>query len=253
MKHTTIIIPAYNEERRISSTIDAYVDFFQSFAKQYQMKTSLFIAVNGSTDRTNDVCKEKQKQYPDADIRVHEWKDKIGKGGAIHNAFGCISEGDYVGFVDADNSTSPQEFAKLIDAITGHDGAIASRWMKGSVVANRTSLLRKTASKLISLFVRILFHMPYKDTQCGAKLFTLSSIHDILGSLKVKNMAFDVELLYVLQKRGYDVIEVPTHWIAYDKNTNSYTSPWQFLRTGFKMGFSIFKIRFKKYSSTKIS
>ena len=121
------------------------------------------------------------------------------------------AEGEYIGFVDADGATSPQEFKKLLDAAMGTDGAIASRWLPDSVVTRRTPR-RMFISKAFMAIERFLFNLPYADTQCGAKIFRASALKKILPYCRVQNMAIDVELLYLLQLRGYAIREVPTIW-----------------------------------------
>lgn len=244
MKRLVIIFPAYNEEGRIKPTLEAYVDFFSK--EQNTFVVEYMVALNGCTDNTRTVVENCINANPKADITLHEWKAKIGKGGALHKAF-AIAKGDYIGFVDADNSTVPEEFFILCKQVADHDGVIASRWKAGSHIIDRNSIWRQFASWLFTVAVRLIFWMPFVDTQCGAKVFKKEALHTVLPYLRVSDMAFDVELLYVLYRKGFDVIETPSRWVAHDNNSASFSKPLKVLSQGLHMIRSLFAIRFRKF------
>ncbi|MDP3970191.1 MAG: glycosyltransferase family 2 protein [bacterium] len=234
MNKIDIIIPAYNEEHRISDTLSQYANFFSN-------NTQLTIVLNGCTDNTHEIVKLFQQDHPEI-ISIINIPEAIGKGAAIIEGW-KKSTADIVGFVDADNATQPDEFEKLIKTIDGHDGVIASRFLPESQIINRQSTLRTIMSRAYILFVKLLFQLPYSDTQCGAKLFKRNVIQRILPELKHADMSFDVELLWKLKKAQTDIIEIPTIWV--DKPGSAMLgSTGNFLKTGANMLAKLAKLRF---------
>src|SRR3989339_133370 len=225
MSRIELIIPAFNEEKRIGKTLKAYLDFFGE-------ELRCTVVLNGCYDQTKEVVEKLAKQFPE---RVHLWdlKTTTGKGRAIRYGW-RNADADYLGFVDADCATTPPEFAKLITAIKNYDGAIASRFLKGATVHQRQSILRTWLSHGFIMFVRFLFRLPFYDTQCGAKLFTKKAIKNILPKLKEDGMIFDVELLWKLHQAGNKIIEVPTAWTD-RPGSNSLGTKKQFLTQALKM------------------
>ena len=209
----SIIIPAYNEEKRISRTLEAYCEFF---SKRFNKNVEIIVVPNGCTDKTAGVVAAYMKKYPI--LTYYEFKGRIGKGGAIIEGF-KKAKGDFVGYVDADLATPPEAFYDLIENINGHDGIIASRWIKGSVISKKQPIRRIIASRVFNTMVRILFWMNFRDTQCGAKLFTKKAIDDVKNELGITQFSFDIDLLYRLKVKGYKIIEIPTTWHDQEKST----------------------------------
>lgn len=205
MHTTTIVIPAYNEAQRIGATLGAYLEYFDQHVV-------LLVILNGCTDATEEIVRQWQKQYP-ARLHYRVYPGAIGKGAAVREGF-QFATGEYIGFVDADNATVPSEFEKLLLPVYDHqcDGAIASRYISGSEIVDRVSWLRRLAGRVYRLLVRLLFGLPYADTQCGAKVFQAAVIQSVVPELTVTDMSFDVELLIRLQQHGYDITEIPTRW-----------------------------------------
>ncbi len=202
----SLVIPAYNEESRLKPMLDDYVPFF---VKRYGTDVEFIVVVNGSIDRTEDVaraCADKCSQ-----IRVIVEPRKVGKGGAIMLGF-RETRGELVGFVDADNSTPSPAYQDLVDHIGDAGAIIASRWMKESTVSPRQPLVRRVASRVFNLLIRLLFGLRISDTQCGAKLMRSDALQVVLPRLGVTRWAFDVDLLFQMRRAGYRVIERPTTW-----------------------------------------
>lgn len=202
----TIIIPAYNEEKRIRKTLVQYLEHFKQRAK-------ILVVLNGCRDNTLGVVQEVQQQWSE-NLDYVNIKAAIGKGGAIIEGFKKDLKTRAVGFVDADGATTASEFDRLYSHLSGADGIIASRWISGAEVTGRKSWKRKSASVIFHWLVKILFFLPLKDTQCGAKIFQSQTIKEILPQLgKATNMLFDVDLLYLLQQARFKLKEVPTVWV----------------------------------------
>lgn len=206
MEKLSIIIPACNEENRIQNTLDQYIVFF---TKNYQ-EFELILVPNGCEDGTEEIVREYSKNNPN--LKYKTVKEKIGKGGALIEGF-KVATGNIISFVDADGATSPQALYDLVKKLEDNDGVIGSRWMKGANILIRQSWKRRMASRGFNLLVRVLFGLPFKDTQCGAKVFRARIVKDIVNEVGATDFSFDVDLLYKLKKRGYEKIEeVPITW-----------------------------------------
>ncbi len=207
MVKLSIIIPAYNEEKRISRTLESYLDFFNKRLQDFE----IIVVVNNSKDNTLKIVKDFSKK--NNKIKYLDFKEPIGKGGAIKEGF-KIAKGDLVGFVDADMATPPEAFYDLVKNIDEYDGVIASRWLEKSKVKAKQPLLKRIGSRGFNLLIRILFSLDFKDTQCGAKLFKNYVVKNILKDLGITKWAFDINLLYIIKRKGYKVKEIPTIWNA---------------------------------------
>lgn len=202
----SIIIPAHNERKRIRPMLDA---FAAHFAPRYGGEVEMIVIVNGSSDGTEAVIREYVDRLPQMKMVVIP--DRIGKGGALLRGL-REATGELTGFVDADGATSPEEFQKLVDRIDGHGAAIASRYLRESVVAVPQPLLRRVMSRIFNLATRVLFGLRIADTQCGAKLMRREALLRILPRLGVTQWVFDVDLLWQLRREGFTILEVPTEW-----------------------------------------
>ena len=202
----SIIMPAHNEEHRLPPVLAGFASFY---TEHMGREADLLVVVNGSDDGTLAVAHKLARQYDN--IRVIDEPRKVGKGGAVIRGI-KQSSGEYIGFVDADGATSVEAFHTLYTQALGSDGAIASRWMKGSVVDLPQKLSRRISSRIFNMITRVLFSLNYSDTQCGAKVFRGTALAAILPSLGITRWAFDVDLLFHLRRNGYVVKEFPTVW-----------------------------------------
>jgi len=146
--------------------------------------------------------------------------------------------GDVVLFSDADLSSPIEEAAKLFQAIAnGADVAIGSRWMKTELQTERQPLYRQLFGRLFNVMLRVVLGLKYKDTQCGFKAFTSRAARAVFPLQTIERWSFDPELIFLAQKQGFKVVEVPVQW-AHDEKTT--ISP---LRDGTRMFFEVLKIR----------
>lgn len=229
----SIVIPAHNEERRIGPVLAAY-------ALQFSREPGeIIVVLNGCTDRTIDVVREVQRSFPSA-VKILDLPEAIGKGTAVRAGF-RQALGAAVGFVDADGSTKPEEFRRLLDALDGYDVVIGSRWMPGAKVFNRTSVLRRLTSKGFLMMTRLLFGLPYHDTQCGAKWFRRAVVAAIAPRMKMKDMTFDVETLILARSSGFRIREVPTVWTDQSSPVLVGT-PGRLVQTSVKMFWSLLRL-----------
>lgn len=202
-----LLIPAYNEERRIEPVLRDYARYF---AEHYQGKFQLVVVLNGCTDDTIGVVRRVGQEFPA--VSALEFPGAIGKGGALIEGLKLAPLADLIGYVDADGATPPRAFHDLVRRMDEADCVIGSRWLSGAVLHVEQSGQRRFASRAFHLIVQILFQMNIRDTQCGAKVMRREAIEKVHGSLRIADMAFDINLLYSLKRAGYRILEVPTEW-----------------------------------------
>lgn len=203
----SIIIPAYNEERRILKTL---YDYYHTFDDLFGDDFELIVEMDGCVDNTSKIVKE--FSHGKNNVKILEFPERLGKGGGIREAL-KIANGEIVGFTDADDSTPAKEFLKLIKEVErGYDVILGSRWLKESRVLTPQPLHRRILSRGFNLLVRLLLGLKIRDTQCGAKVFRKEVIDTVIPHLSVNGFAFDVELLYLAKKYGFKIKEVPIEW-----------------------------------------
>jgi dolichol-phosphate mannosyltransferase len=237
MKKLSIVIPAYNEEKRIHNILERYVLFFKEIKSKKELeKFELLIVLNGCTDKTEEIVKEYCGRYKE--IRYIYSRQK-GKGYAITEGFkeALKSDFDLIGFTDADMSTPPNAFYGLVRNIKNYDGVIANRWDRRSKV-EKQPLIRQIISRGYNLIVRSLFLFPYRDTQCGAKLFKSETLKKGIYKMRSNKWGYDVPLLFCLRKEAKaKIIEIPTEW---NDDPHSHID---LKKTPLRMFFSAVKLR----------
>lgn len=202
-----LLIPAYNEEGRIGPVLRDYARYFQ---QNYHAKFQLVVVLNGCRDNTLGVVQSVAAEFPA--ISWLEFKNPIGKGGALIEGLKLAGTADLIGYVDADGATPPPAFHDLVKRMDGVDCVIGSRWLPGAVLHQEQSHKRQFASRIFHFIVQILFWMNIHDTQCGAKVMRREAAEKIHSSLRIADMAFDINLLYSLKHAGFRIAEVPTEW-----------------------------------------
>ncbi len=199
MKYS-IVIPAYNEEKRIGRLLESLSD----------PQAELIFVCDG-TDRTPEVIQQFSSAHPDLTVRCLTFPRRLGKGGGVYEGFRAATS-PLIGFMDADNSTGYDEMTRLISLIGNNAGIIGSRRMPGSAIGISQPLSRRIQSRTFNLIIRLFFGLPFYDTQCGAKVFQKDAIDRILPNLCTRGFEFDVELLWHLQRNGLKILEVPVSW-----------------------------------------
>ena len=228
----SIVIPARNEEKRISRTLESYAEYFQ---KLYGDDVEILVVANGCSDHTEDVVRRMAERY--ACIRLMVQPEKTGKGGAVRMGMKECN-GDLIGFFDADGATPPQSIRELIQHMGSADGIIGSRWVEGAVVSPRQSWMRRLASRMLNaLFVRSLFRLDVRDSQCGAKIFRRAVVQEILPAVKESSWAFDIELLCRAKNAGYRILEHPIEW------HHKHGNPTSFLIMSLQMLASVWRVK----------
>jgi len=230
-----LLIPAYNEEERIGPVLR---EFGRYYRDNYRGPFELVVVLNGCRDNTLGVVQEVSREYPF--IRHLNFQAAIGKGGALIEGLKLAPAADLVGYVDADGATSPEAFHKLAKLCTGDvDAVIGSRWLPGSVLHQSQTWVRRRFSRAFHLIVQLLFWMNLEDTQCPAKVMRRQAIERVHPQLRIADLAFDVNLLYVLKREGFKLIEVPTEWT--DQVGSKVTQ--SLLRSSLVMFLSVVRLR----------
>ncbi len=205
--YLSLIIPAFNEEKRISKTIKAVSGYFQK--KGFSVE--IIVVDDGSTDKTADIV----RSFTDLNIKLISLTKNSGKGFAIRKGIESAS-GSYILFTDADNSTPIEEFDKFLDIIKcnpGIDILMGSRYIDKSSIIIKQSKYRIFISRLGNFFIQLFLLDGVKDTQCGFKLFKADAARDIFNFQKVKRFGFDIEAIVVAKNLGYKFQEVPVAWL----------------------------------------
>jgi dolichol-phosphate mannosyltransferase len=196
----SLVIPAYNEEKRIPRLFEAIPGF-----------DGELIVVCDGTDRTAEVVESIAAQRSDLIIRCLRFDHRLGKGGGVLAGLSAASA-PRVGYFDADGSTSIKEMLRLFAMLDSSDAAIGSRWVPGSNLVVRQGFMRRIESRVFNLLIRLLFGLTFHDTQCGAKVFRRSALVSQLPCMVSRGFEFDVELLWRIRKAGCTITEVPIEW-----------------------------------------
>ena len=163
----------------------------------------------------------------------------IGKGGALIEGLKLAPAADVIGYVDADGASPPRALHDLVKLIDQADCVIGSRWLPGAVLHQAQTRVRQFTSRCFHLVVEAFLWMHIKDTQCPCKVLRRPAVERIHSSLRIANLAFDVNLLYSLKRAGFSILEVPTEWT--DKIGSKVTA--SLFRASFTMFLSVVRIR----------
>ncbi|MBI2148942.1 glycosyltransferase [Candidatus Woesearchaeota archaeon] len=214
----SIVIPAYNEELRIENKISSYYKFFNN---KLSGDFEIIVVPNNCSDNTAIIVEKCSKKYKNLKYKTIPYY--VGKGGAVLEGF-RISEGDLVGFVDADESTNAQDYYNLYINLNNYDGIIASRSIKGAKINIEQPFIRRFVGACFRYYVMFLFGFSYRDTQCGAKIFRKNVVKCLIKENYVKKWAFDIDLLYTCKRHNFKIREFPTVWTD---NADSKLSPFK--------------------------
>ena len=232
----SLIIPAYNESARLGATLDRIFEFV---ARQ-SWSAEVIVVNDGSQDSTAELVRQYIQRIPC--LRLIENPGNRGKGYSVRNGV-LHARGEILIFSDADLSSPIAEAEKLLQALQGGaDVAIGSRWARPETMTERQPILRQLFGRIYNLLLRLLLGLKYRDTQCGLKAFTRRAALEVFSCQQIERWGFDPELLFLAQRRGLRVAEIPVSW-AHDNR--SKINP---LLDGMKMFTEILRIRW--YSVT---
>jgi dolichyl-phosphate beta-glucosyltransferase len=203
----SIIIPAFNEEGRLPKTLNAVIAYVQ--ARPYQ--TEILVVDDGSTDRTAEIVNSYGPTVPN--LRLVSNGGNRGKGYSVRHGM-LEAAGEIALFSDADLSTPIEEADKLMAAIReqNFDAAIGSRAVDRSLIQVHQSPFREMAGILFNQMVQGILGIRFSDTQCGFKAFRRKPARVIFEQQRIERFGFDPEILFLAQRNGLRVAEIPVRW-----------------------------------------
>ena len=203
----SVIIPAYNEAERLPHTL---LDVDKRLSeKSYSYE--ILVLNDGSHDRTADIVRRMAKTIKN--LNLVDNVENQGKGGVVKQGM-LIARGKYRLFMDADNSTSVDQFDQMIPFFEqGYGVVIGSRAVAGSVLEPSQPWYRRILGKGSNLIIQAVNLPGIWDTQCGFKAVTEEAAEAIFNSARITGWGFDIELLALANALGYKIKEMPIHWV----------------------------------------
>lgn len=204
--YLSIIIPAYNEEKRLAKTLIEVGEYL----KKQQFEYEIIVVDDGSTDMTTEIVMGMKNKIKNLYLINNDINH--GKGFSVRRGL-LYAKGQYRLFMDADNSTLIEEIENFLPYFKTYDIIIGSRNIKGSKIINRQPAHRRILGSFYSLLVQIIIGLwGIKDTQCGFKLLSAKVVNHVLPRCKINDWAFDSEILIIAKKLGYKIKEIPITW-----------------------------------------
>lgn len=222
MIELSIIIPAYNEAKRLPQTLEKV----SLFLNKKRLDAEIIIVNDGSTDETEEYVLGLQKQL--ANLRLLNLPQNQGKGAAVKAGM-LAAKGEYRLFMDADNSTDLEEINKLLPFIDDYPIIIGSRYLKKDSVKVKQSWRRQLVSRAGNFIIRRILRLNFSDTQCGFKLFRAEAAQKIFNALTSRRWVFDIEVLLLAKKNHFEVLELPVNWYNSQQSKMRQLPFWQTL------------------------
>jgi len=201
----SIVIPAYNEERRLPETLWR----IRSYVEAKRADAEVVVVDDGSTDRTASIVIEASAGWPA--LRLVRNEKNSGKGYAVRH--GVLEAcGRIVLFTDADLSAPIEEADKLLAVLGAYEIAIGSRAMDRSLIEVHESRFREIAGIIFNKIVRAVTGVAFEDTQCGFKAFLRAPTRIVFEQQRMSWFGFDPEILFLAKRHGLRVVEIPVRW-----------------------------------------
>lgn len=231
MRGLSIVIPCYNEAKSITKSVDRVYDYVVGLTYPCE----ILLVNDGSKDQTRHVLQELEKRYPGV-VKALGYTSNMGKGYAVRYGMEDAIY-DRVLFMDADLSTDIRHIDEFYQEGDQYDVLIGVRRPGEKNVIVRQGYFRQLIGFLARKITRALTHLRFDDTQCGFKMFNRHVLQDILPDLQVNRFCFDVEMLYVAQKRGFGIKDKPVTWV---NDPDSRVNP---IRDGIRFYRDLLRIR----------
>jgi glycosyltransferase involved in cell wall biosynthesis len=199
----SIIIPAYNEAKRLPASLVKVREYLSASPWEF---AEVVVVDDGSADDTVHVAR-------DAGVRVLQNPGNRGKGYSVKHGM-LEAKGEWALFTDADLSTPIGEIEKLWSALVDEPAqvAVGSRAVDRSLVGVHQPWLREAVGRVFNAAMRLVTGLPFKDTQCGFKLFQTSAGREVFSRQQLDGFGFDVEVLFIAKQLGFRSLEVPVRW-----------------------------------------
>jgi len=231
MKSVSIIIPAYNEEKRLPETLEKIKNYLSGKDFEYEV----LLINDGSTDDTAKTA----SGFSGVNVKVISNKKNMGKGYCVNKGV-FEAKNDIILFTDADLSTPIDSFDRFYSLHEkGYDVVIASRAVDRKLVKKRQPWIRETMGRIFNVFVRAVTGLKISDTQCGFKSFKRAAAKEIFSKQTIFGFGFDVEILYIARLQGRKIHETAVEW--YDSPGTKVSA----LKDSARMFIELFIIRLK--------
>jgi len=204
----SVVIPAYNEDKRLPATLDRVVAWLGAQSLEFG---ELIVVNDGSRDGTAALVERYRAAH--SCVRLLNNPGNRGKGYSVRHGM-LEAQGEWVLFSDADLSTPIEDTSRLYDAAisAGADIAIGSRALDRTLVSKHQPALREFSGRFFNLVMRTATGLPFRDTQCGFKLYRAGAAREVFSRQKLDGFSFDVEDLYIARRLGIPAVEVPVRW-----------------------------------------
>ncbi|MFI9774139.1 dolichyl-phosphate beta-glucosyltransferase [Streptomyces sp. NPDC051956] len=229
----TVVVPAYNEERRLGPTLDAVTAYLDAGDGGNRWGDWEIVVVDdGSTDRTREIAERAAAAAPEGPgriprIRLVQSPRNRGKGHALRQGV-LASRGRRVLVTDADLAAPIEELEALDKALgEGHAAAIGSRARPGATITRHQHRLRELLGRTGNFLIRATSVPGIRDTQCGFKLFDGDRARAAFGAARLDGWGIDVEILMYFRRSGWPVAEVPVRW---SHQAGSKVRPFDYIR-----------------------
>ncbi len=226
----SIVIPAYNEGRRLPETLCRVREYLENRTASAEV----IVVDDGSDDQTGPVVREWQPRFPG--LRLVPNGRNRGKGYSVRHGM-LEARGRLVLFTDADLSAPIEEADKLLDALARCDVAIGSRGIDRSLIEVHQPALREFIGKVFNLIVRAVTGLEFVDTQCGFKAFVRERARIVFQQQRIERLGFDPEILFLAKRHGLTAAEIPVRW------ANDPATKVRVLRDSIRMFFEVLLIR----------
>ena len=235
--YLTILIPAYNEAKRLPATLRKVEEHCRSSLNE---PYEILVVDDGSSDTTVSVVEEMKSQYPA--LSVHHYNKNQGKGFALKTGM-HLARGKFILFSDADLSTPIEELQAFLTKLNeGKHVAIATRKRTGAHILKHQPLWRESLGKTFTWLSNRILGLDFSDLTCGFKAFEAAAGKDIFSRQRIHGWAYDSEILFLAKRSGYDVCEIPVSWI------NSPESKVRAIPAAFSSLISLFQIRWNWFT-----
>lgn len=208
--YLTVVVPMYNEEKRILKCFEKIEEYFKNKKYLYEV---IFV---------DDGCKDKTIETINNCIDNKKYlllKNNINRGKGYSVKKGVLSaRGEYILFMDTDMSTPIDQLEKLLPSIKQNEVVIGSRYLRSNSIKIKQPFFRRILGRLGFLAMRIILGLPFVDTQCGFKMFQNSAAKEIFKRETIDRWGFDMEILAIARTLKYKVKEVSVDWLD-DRNS----------------------------------
>ena len=243
MKKLSVVIPAWNEEKRITQTLQDIDGYLEKQSYDYE----IVVVVNNSKDRTYEIVKQLETTSVQKAVAMNLVEG--GKGNAVKRGILEGAKGDIIMFMDADNATPISEIEKFLPFFDqGFDVVIGSRYTNPDLVKVHQPFYRIVLSRMSNLLIQFLAVPGIKDTQLGFKAFTAKAAKEIFPLVTILRWGFDMEVLTAARARGYKIKEVGVSWTEHGGGHVPLKAYLESLIDLFKIKLRSISGRYKKHA-----